>query len=108
MTSRKQRKRDRRRAEATARSPFWQQKPGGGGQPLKRGDVRLIAHAVNDGWRIAPEKRPALVNAIHGVIVDAATPRLTIAGVCCAVAMTEANLRAQVAALRAKEPRHAF
>ncbi|WP_428305572.1 hypothetical protein [Lacipirellula sp.] len=81
MPSRKKRKRDRRRAEATAEAPAvrggW-----GRGSEIRPADLLLIRQAVREGWLVPQARAEALIN---DVVVSASKaddkPRLQIVAV---------------------------
>jgi hypothetical protein len=81
MPSRKKRKRDRRRAEATAEAPVlrggW-----GRGSEIRPADLLLIRQSVREGWDIPFAQAKSLIN---DVVVSASKatdkPRLQIAAV---------------------------
>jgi hypothetical protein len=78
MPSRKKRKRDRRRAEATAEAPVLR---GGWGKSseIRPGDLLLIRQAIREGWDTPPDAAAAIINDVVGAAVESKKPRLTIA-----------------------------
>ena len=80
MPSRKKRKRDRRRAEATAEAPVL--KGGWGkGSDLRPGDLLLIRRAVREGWPTPPAVCDAIIRDVVTAALEAEKPRLTLAAV---------------------------
>lgn len=80
MPSRKKRKRDRRRAEATAQGPGllggW-----GKGSDLRPGDLLLIRRAVREGWATPPAVCDAIIRDVVASALHVQKPRLTLAAV---------------------------
>ena len=67
MPSRRKRKRERRKAEATAHCPGtcggW-----GGGLPTTLDDLVLLRRAINEDWPVPPNVRRAIVDELAGEI----------------------------------------
>jgi hypothetical protein len=80
MPSRKKRKRDRRRAEATAEAPVlrggW-----GRGSEIRPADLLLIRQAVREGWETDPDKGAAIIQDVVVSAMESQEARLTIAAV---------------------------
>ena len=91
MPSRKKRKRDRRRAEATAKAP---KTPGGQGVglPTLRADLVLLRQAINEDWPVPQNVREAIVAELSDEI-DSPNVRRFMAVTKVFLAMTRANLR---------------
>jgi hypothetical protein len=100
MSSRKQRKRYRRQAEASAHCPgpqgVW-----GSRAPTTRADLVLLRHAINQSWAIADDKRPGLVLAMMAEL-DSADVRRSLSAIRVLLAMERANIRAEHEQLRAR------
>lgn len=92
MPSRKKRKRDRRRAEATALSV--PSSSGGWGKeyPLKPGDIRLAARAVRNGWPTPFASQRAVSEAVVAAMdADEAPTRIVLAGARFALAVFQSR-----------------
>jgi hypothetical protein len=80
MSSRKKRKRDRRRAEATAQGPIlrggW-----GRGSEIRPRDLLLIRQAIREGWETPPDVGAAIIRDVVSSALDAKKPRLSLAAV---------------------------
>jgi hypothetical protein len=78
MPSRKKRKRDRRRAEATAQGPIlrggW-----GRGSEIRPRDLLLIRQAIREGWETPPEVGAAIIDQVVTSALESKDARLTIA-----------------------------
>lgn len=91
MPSRKKRKRDRRRAEATAQTPKTQGGQGVG-LPTSRGDLVLLQQAINEDWPVPDKVRQTIVGKL-GDEIDSSNVRRFMAVTRVFLAMTRANLR---------------
>ena len=78
MPSRKKRRRDRRRAEATAKSPILR---GGWGRSseVRPRDLLLIRQAIREGWPTSPEVGAAIIDQVVRSALRAKDARLSIA-----------------------------
>ncbi len=92
MPSRKKRKRDRRRAEATAAVPVLK---GDWGAESKRprGDMLLIRKAIRGGWDVPQAVRDAIVDDVIPAALESIRPRLTLSAVRAVIEMVEADRR---------------
>jgi len=87
--SRRKRKRDRRRAEATARVPFWQGVSGGDAPELSLADLALIRQAAAQGWDVPAHQHQPIVEAVFAGLTPEAAPRRSVAIVRTALAMSD-------------------
>ncbi len=92
-TSRKKRKRDRRRAEATAKAPKTQGGQGGG-IPTSRADLVLLRQAINEDWPVPDKVRQVIVREL-GDEIESSEVRWVLSVARSFLAMESANIRAE-------------
>ena len=93
MPSRKKRKRDRRRAEATAQAPKTQG-GWGAGLPTSRDDLVLLQQAINEDWPVPDKVRQAIVREL-GEEIESSEVRRVLSVARSFLAMSSANTRAE-------------
>lgn len=90
MSSRKKRKRDRRRAEATAEAPVlrggW-----GKGSEIRPRDLLLIHRAVREGWETDPDIGAAIIRDVVVSAMESQEPRLINGAVRVAIDVVKAE-----------------
>ncbi|QDT67495.1 hypothetical protein MalM25_03940 [Planctomycetes bacterium MalM25] len=97
MPSRKKRKRDRRRAEATVPTSTNPQGGWGDVPTLRRGDIQLAVQAVREGWPTREENRVAVSQAICGIVSESeASDRLKLAAARFVIEVYEGQLHQMV------------
>ena len=91
MTSRRMRKRQRRKAEATVHSPGtcggW-----GGNAPTTQADLVILRRAIKQGWPVPPNVRQAIFEELIDE-VDSSDPRRATSVAMTFLAMSNANLQ---------------
>lgn len=93
MPSRRKRKRERRKAEATAQRPKVR---GDWGEcaPLSRGELLLVRHAIRERWPVPPEVRQAIVDGVMRKFNEPMTTNREHSAIAwCVLTMTGDNLR---------------
>jgi hypothetical protein len=105
MPSRRKRKRDRRRAEATDTSPEKDlQGDWGADAGLTRSDIALIKRACREDWPTSPENQEAILDELQKTLEQlSGADRLAIAISRFCVYANGRNIDADIAALRASE-----
>ncbi|HEY1599470.1 MAG TPA: hypothetical protein VGG64_07705 [Pirellulales bacterium] len=90
MTSRRKRKRERRRAEATAGPRLL---GGWGSRTLTPGDCSLVGRAIRAGWLEPDAKGQAIFeHVLAAALAPNAHPRVQLAGCRVAIAAEQANI----------------
>ena len=99
MPSRRKRKRERRKAEATAHSPGtcggW-----GDGLPTTLSDLVLLRRAINEDWPVPDNVRQAICDELAEEELESSEVRRLISVVRTFLAMDRANMRATETALQ--------
>jgi len=93
MTSRRKRKRERRKTEATAQRP---ETPGGWGQGLRNTlcDLVLLRRAINEDWPVPCDVRRAIVGELE-CDIESPDVRRRLSAARSFLAMEGANIRAE-------------
>ena len=93
MPSRRKRKRERQKVEATASSPGtcggW-----GGGVPTKLADLVLLRQAINEDWPVSSRVRQAIIDEFTAEI-DTPDVRRSLSVARSFLTMESANIRAE-------------